>query len=294
MNPQRLTVRFPVDDVPDDLEPALGVFHRFIQRGLVEGLILDVADYRHVPNGPGVMLIGHDVDYGISHEGFTVVRKRSAHDPATEQLRDVLRMGLGALDAIAADGQLDVSVDRSSFTVTAPDRLLGPPDEVAAALGTEIEPTVTELFGGGATVTTVDHNDPRLAPEVLVESDENAIRVLEALGGSQAPGQSPWDISVDELFRLRNSDAEFTLLDVREENEYETVNLGGRLAPLASLGEHVVDLDRGTKIVAHCRAGTRGAKAVAQLRDAGFDDVWNVNGGLIAWIDRIDPSLPKY
>jgi adenylyltransferase/sulfurtransferase len=130
---------------------------------------------------------------------------------------------------------------------------------------------------------------------VHIESDaEAAAQLLDKLGGSQAPGQSPWDISVEELARLRASDADFVLLDVREHNEYDIVNLGGRHAPLATLGEAVNDLDRGTRIVAHCRAGTRGAKAVAQLRDAGFDDVWNVNGGLIAWIDRIDPSLPRY
>lgn len=295
MNPRRLALRFPVDESPEDLEPALDVFHGFIRRGLVEGLVLDVADYRHVPAGPGVMLVGHDVDYGIGHESFTAVRKRSGHDPAAVQLRDVLRMALGALDAIADDGRLGVSVDRSRFTVTAPDRLLGPSDEVAAALRAEIEPVVSEVLGTGATVAVVEHGDPRVAAAVLVESEpESAGRALEVLGGSRAPGQSPWDISVEELARLRSSDAELTLLDVREENEYEIVNLGGRLAPLASLGDHVADLDRGSRIVAHCRAGTRGARAVAQLRDAGFQDAWNLNGGLITWIDRIDPSLPKY
>lgn len=294
MNPLRLSVRFPVDRSPDDLEPALEVFHRFLQRGLVEGLILDVADYRHVPDGPGVMLIGHDVDYGISHRAFTVVRKRSAHDPAAQQLRDALRMGLGALDAIADDGGLGVSVDRSRFIVTVPDRRLGPADQVAEALRAELEPVLAEVLGAGASLSIVDR-DPRAAAAVAVRSDPQAAgELLAKLGGSQAPGQSPWDISVEELARLRTSDADFILLDVREPNEYDTVNLGGRLAPLASLGEAIADLDRGTRIVAHCRAGTRGAKAVAQLRDAGFDDVWNVNGGLMAWIDRIDPSLPRY
>lgn len=294
MNPQRLAVRFPVDDSPDDLEPALGVFHRFLQRGLVEGLILDVADYRHVPDGPGVVLIGHDIDYGISHQAFTVVRKRSAHDPAADQLRDALRMGLGALDAIADDGGLGVTVDRSRFTVTAPDRRLGPSDDVAEALRAELEPVLTELLGTGVELATVE-DDPRSAAAVAVRVDAPAAdELLAVLGGSQAPGQSPWDISVEELARMRDGDADFVLLDVREPHEYDIVNLGGALAPLASLGEAIADLDHGTRIVAHCRAGTRGAKAVAQLRDAGFDDVWNVNGGLMAWIDRIDPSLPRY
>lgn len=295
MNPLRLSVRFPVEQGPDDLEAALRVFHRFIQRGLVEGLILDVADYRHMPAGPGVLLVGHDVDYGLSDQAFTVVRKRCAQHDAATQLRDALRMGLGALEAIADDGELGIAVDRSQVSVAVPDRRLGPPGEVAQALRAEIEPVVADLFGADATLSSVEHGDPRAAATVQIKATpEAASAALDKLGGAQAPGQSPWDISVEELARMRDSDADFVLLDVREENEYDIVNLGGRLAPLAQLGEHVDDLDPQARVVAHCRAGTRGAKAVAQLREAGFEDAWNVNGGLMAWIDRIDPSLPRY
>lgn len=293
MNPTRLSVEFPAAGLPEDLEPAISMFHRFIQRGQVEGLILDVADYRHVPTGPGVLLVGHDIDYGVSGDAFTVVRKRVEVDVA-DALRDALRMGLGAIDAIGADGALAGSFDRSRFTVSVFDRRLGERDTAVAALGSEVEPVIAELYGGTATITPVD-DDPRSAPSVRIDADAAvAGEALGKLGGSQAPGQSPWDISVEEYARLRESAADVVLVDVREESEYEQVNLDGKLVPLTTLGDHLDELDREARIVVHCRAGLRAPAAVEQLRAAGFQDVWHLNGGLMAWIDRVDPSLPRY
>lgn len=295
MNPLRVSMRFPVTAAPADLQPAIPAFHRFIQRGLVEGALLDVADYRHVPRGPGVMLIAHDVDYGISHDAFTVVRKRSASDTAATQVGDLLRMALGFMEQVTADHDLDVSFDPARFTVAVHDRALGPRAAVAGQLRDQLEPLVAELYGEQAKLAVVESDDPRHAPTVQVEADpEPATGLLDRLGGSQAPGQSPWDVPAEELARLRESDGEFVLLDVREDTEVETVGLDGTHIPLAELDDRLGELDRDAHVVVHCRAGNRGAKAVAQLRDAGFADAWNLNGGLMAWIDRVDPSLPRY
>jgi rhodanese-related sulfurtransferase len=294
MNPRRIKVTFPLAGELPDLGGAIEAFHRFIQRGLVEGLILDVADYRHVPQGPGVLLVGHDVDYGLAEDGFSVVRKRSLEDDAATQLRDALRMGLGALEAIAADIEFDVAVDRARFTVAVFDRSLGAPGEVADALVEQIAPLVTELYGQDVKLAPVEVTDERQAAAVHVEADPQAAAgVLEALGGAQPPLQSPWDITVEEFARLREQDDDLVLVDVREESEYETVNLGGRLIPLASLPERLDELDRDDHIVVHCRAGNRSATAVEQLREAGFSNAWNLNGALVAWRERIDPSLPR-
>ena len=108
------------------------------------------------------------------------------------------------------------------------------------------------------------------------------------------PQQSPWDISVEELKRLRDEGADFTLLDVREPHEYEICHLGGKLIPLASLAGHLDEFDRSAHIVVHCRSGGRSASAVKAMRGAGFENVWNVNGGILAWIERVDPSLTRY
>jgi rhodanese-related sulfurtransferase len=106
--------------------------------------------------------------------------------------------------------------------------------------------------------------------------------------------QSPWDISVEDLEKLREDGADFLLLDVREPHEYEICHLDGRLIPLGTLAGHLDELDRSAHIVVHCRSGGRSASAVKAMRAAGFENVWNVQGGILAWIERIDSSLTPY
>lgn len=291
MKPLRLTLSVAADPA-GDLDPALGVFHRFIQRNLVEGHLLDVADYRHVPDGPGVMLVGQDVDYGINMHAFTVTMKRRGDD-VTTQFTDAVRMALGTIDAIDADGALPCRFDPTQLRVSVADRKLGTHAQVQSALLAEIAPAVEVLFGPDALVDPVAAADPRQAPQITVRA-VSADGVLAKLGGSQAPMQSPWDVSVRELQRLRESGADLVLLDVREEHEYATVNIGGTLIPLGQLDDRLGELNPSSHVIAHCRAGFRGAQAVAKLRAAGFENAWNVNGGLMAWIDHVDPTLPRY
>jgi adenylyltransferase/sulfurtransferase len=106
--------------------------------------------------------------------------------------------------------------------------------------------------------------------------------------------QSPWDISVEELKRLRDERADFQLIDVREPREYAICHLDGELIPLGSLATRFAELDPTAHIVVHCRSGGRSANAVKAMRGAGFENVWNLNGGILAWIERIDPSLTPY
>lgn len=106
--------------------------------------------------------------------------------------------------------------------------------------------------------------------------------------------QSDWDIDVHDLKRLRDAGVLSRLIDVREAHEYEICNLGGELIPLRTLPTRIGELDPSAHIAVHCRSGARSARAVAALRGAGFENAWNVNGGILAWIDRIDPTLTRY
>jgi adenylyltransferase/sulfurtransferase len=84
------------------------------------------------------------------------------------------------------------------------------------------------------------------------------------------------------------------LIDVREPYEHDICNLGGHLIPLRSVPSHVDDLDSAKDIVVYCRSGIRSASVVDFLRQAGFRNVWNLRGGILAWSDDVDPSVPKY
>jgi sulfur-carrier protein adenylyltransferase/sulfurtransferase len=93
--------------------------------------------------------------------------------------------------------------------------------------------------------------------------------------------------------RLDRGDDLF-ILDVREPHEFQICNLGGHLIPLGDLSRRVNELDSSREIVAHCRSGKRSAEAVEFLRSAGFRKIWNLKGGILAWSDEVDSSVPKY
>jgi adenylyltransferase/sulfurtransferase len=85
------------------------------------------------------------------------------------------------------------------------------------------------------------------------------------------------------------------VLDVREPHEYDIARLEGTtLIPLGQLPSRVNELNTADDIVVHCRSGVRSAKAVGFLQKAGFQKVKNLKGGILAWSDQIDSSVPKY
>jgi adenylyltransferase/sulfurtransferase len=114
--------------------------------------------------------------------------------------------------------------------------------------------------------------------------------------GEEAPAS---DLHVPEITprqfkaRLDRGDDLF-VLDVREPHEYQICNLQGHLIPLGELPRRVHELDSSREIVAHCRSGKRSAEAVDFLRKAGFKKILNLKGGILAWSDEVDSSVPKY
>jgi sulfur-carrier protein adenylyltransferase/sulfurtransferase len=120
----------------------------------------------------------------------------------------------------------------------------------------------------------------------------------EFCGIPQANAQAATDevpeITVQELKERLENGGDVTVLDVREPYEYEVANIGARLIPLGELPERLVELDKDETFAIHCRTGGRSANAVKLLQDAGFENVYNVKGGIVAWSEEIDPSVPKY
>jgi adenylyltransferase/sulfurtransferase len=103
------------------------------------------------------------------------------------------------------------------------------------------------------------------------------------------------EVTVEQLkTRLDRQDA-FLLLDVREPQEFQICRIPGSvLIPLGDLPSRLSEVEGRNDIVVHCKSGVRSGKAVRLLREAGYSQARNLKGGILAWIDRIDPTLPKY
>ena len=179
MNPLRLSIKIPATrPIPRDaLHPFIGVFHRFIQEAAVPGLLIDVADYAHVPDGPGVMLIGHEVDYGIDlaggRTGLLTVRKRAGDTELTALFGDSLAKALATARAIEADESVSVRFAVDEIEIAFPDRLAAPNTALAFEFASkELLPVVRAVFGDGARIENAAASDPRRVLTLRVSGDD--------------------------------------------------------------------------------------------------------------------------
>ena len=102
-------------------------------------------------------------------------------------------------------------------------------------------------------------------------------------------------MTVSELKAKLDKGDKFVLLDVREPFEWDICHLDqAKLVPLGQIPSRMSELDSADDIVIHCKSGVRSAKAVRLLQEAGFSKLHNVEGGITAWAEEIDPSVPKY
>ncbi|MBC8140701.1 MAG: molybdopterin-synthase adenylyltransferase MoeB [Armatimonadetes bacterium] len=113
---------------------------------------------------------------------------------------------------------------------------------------------------------------------------------------SERTTQTMREITPLELKAKQDAGDKFLLIDVREPYEYEIARIpGSQLIPLGEIERRADDLpDDGTEIVLQCRSGARSAQALAVLQSKGFTNLANLKGGILAWSDTVDPSVPKY
>ena len=103
------------------------------------------------------------------------------------------------------------------------------------------------------------------------------------------------EINVQELKRKIDAKEKFKLVDVREKFEYDICRIpGSQLIPLGELPSRMSELDSADEIVLQCKSGARSGKALKLLREAGFNKLTNLDGGIAAWAEQIDTSMPKY
>ena len=106
---------------------------------------------------------------------------------------------------------------------------------------------------------------------------------------------SDWEITPVELKKKIDAGETPFVLDVREPNEYQINRIpGSKLIPLGDIPKRFNELDPDEEIVVQCKMGGRSAKAADFLRSVGFKRVLNLKGGILDWVDKVDPSQPKY
>ena len=103
------------------------------------------------------------------------------------------------------------------------------------------------------------------------------------------------EISVSELKELKESGKDFQLIDVREQNEKDFADIGGELIPMGTVPDNVNKISADKQVIVYCRSGRRSGDICQYLEENhGFDNIFNLEGGILAWADQIDPSIPKY
>ncbi|MFT3825107.1 MAG: molybdopterin-synthase adenylyltransferase MoeB [Chitinophagaceae bacterium] len=103
------------------------------------------------------------------------------------------------------------------------------------------------------------------------------------------------EITPEELYNWQVKGETFQLIDVREPHEYDIVNIGAELIPLATVADNAARISKDIKVVVHCKMGGRSAKAIRELQDKfGYNNLYNLKGGILAYIDQVQPELTKY
>jgi adenylyltransferase/sulfurtransferase len=118
----------------------------------------------------------------------------------------------------------------------------------------------------------------------------------EQFCGMRAVEEKPLkEITAKELYDWQVKGEKFQLIDVREPHEYDIVNIGGELIPLATVSDNTGRIDTERKVVVHCKMGGRSAKAIRELEEKfGFTNLYNLKGGILSYIDEVQPELTKY
>lgn len=96
------------------------------------------------------------------------------------------------------------------------------------------------------------------------------------------------EITVQELREMQDKQEDFQLIDVREPKEYDEANLKAELIPLGKVPDNVDKISRDKKVVVHCRSGQRSANAIQFLEKQGFNNLYNLKGGILAYQQEIE------
>ncbi len=152
MDVQKFQVKlFAEEGAKVDIDALVPIFHGFIREKKLPTLLIDVADYAHVPNGPGVVLIGHEADYYVDFEagrpGVRYSRKRDAQGDLAARVGDAFKSALVAAELLEREAGLRFGT--AEVEVRVMDRLRAPNDDAsAAALRPALDAVLAKVFAG--------------------------------------------------------------------------------------------------------------------------------------------------
>src|SRR5689334_11575269 len=186
MELQHFNVKLFVDGSEDALDPLIPIFHQWIQQKVWDELLLDVADYRHVFAGPGVILIGHEANYSVDNTGnrpgVRYNRKASLEGSNQDRLRQATVAALKACRRFESDPRLNSAFlfNGQEIEISINDRLLAPNNpETRETVQPDLGPLLQKLFAGGE-YSLAYENSPRNLFSVSVKSS-SAFTVEELL-----------------------------------------------------------------------------------------------------------------
>ena len=113
--------------------------------------------------------------------------------------------------------------------------------------------------------------------------------------GQQPKEEAVPEVTVQQLQDMLQAEPELSVIDVREPYEYEIVNIRGKLIPQSAVETALDGIPRDEDVIIHCRSGKRSADVIRLLQDKyGYENLYNLKGGILAWAKEIDTSLPTY
>ena len=183
--PKRLAVKFNLARAPQ-LQPAdiVPIFQRWIQQRTVPGMLIDVIDYKHVPDGPGIVLIADEADYawdlGAGQAGLRYIRKRALPDDLSDALRLCFERAALAARQLEREAPGDVVFDFAAAEISFLDRLAYPNEAgVAASTQGALSEVLPGLLGANVTLSRL-HEDSRY-PLILRCAGEGPLAVATSL-----------------------------------------------------------------------------------------------------------------
>lgn len=102
------------------------------------------------------------------------------------------------------------------------------------------------------------------------------------------------EITVRELKEKLDNKEDLQVIDVREQHEAEICSMGAELIPMGDVMDNLDKISKNKPVIVHCRSGARSGSIVKALEQRGYENVYNLKGGILAWAEEIDQSLTKY